>query len=230
MNIRYILGDTETTGAGTDDKVCEIAWAELDANLQVIDLVQSLIDPERTISFGAMGVHGITHEDVEDAPTIEEFFSIVRPGALTDGDVIFIAHNAKFDEPFFKPFISSHVGTLCTLRLAKRFLLDAENYKLTTLRHQYGLHKGNSHRADDDVLATVDLLRLICMVSGLSINELLIENEKPLMIQKMPFGKHKDRPLSELVKADPGYIRWLLGTDIDNDLRMSVEAAKRGEL
>lgn len=178
-----------------------------------------------------MCIRDSTQEDVEDAPTIEEFFSIVEPGVLADGEIVFIAHNAQFDEPFFKPFMGVHVGTICTLRLAKRFLLDAENYKLTTLRYQYGLHKGTAHRADDDVLATVDLLRLISMVSGLSLNEMLIETAKPLMIKKMPFGKHKDKPLADLVKQDPGYIRWLLGTaDLDNDLRLSVEAAKRGEL
>jgi exodeoxyribonuclease X len=44
-------------------------------------------------------------------------------------------------------------------------------------------------------------------------------------IQRMPFGKHKGKLLTDV---PPDYIDWLLRRDIDDDLRSALRAARSG--
>lgn len=225
--MRYILGDTETTGPTPKDKVCELAWVELDDNLQVIDRQHSLIDPQMPISAGASGVHGLTNVDVADAPTIEEFFAEVLTVPIHVGEVLLIAHNVAFDKRYLTPHMPNLVGELCTLRLARRVWPDAENHKLSTLMYVLDLVRGTSHRADGDVETTLDLLRKIVDKSGKSLPELAVESMRPLFVNVMPFGKHKGTKL----KALPGeYIKWLLKLDnLDRDMRYSLDLVAAGK-
>ena len=75
---RWLIADVETTGVRTEDRVVEIAWIEVDNDLNIVDEVHSLIDPEMPIPAAASGVHHITDAMVADAPTISQFFEIVR--------------------------------------------------------------------------------------------------------------------------------------------------------
>jgi DNA polymerase III epsilon subunit-like protein len=226
MTPRFILGDTETTDAGKTAKVCEIAWVEVDEDLNIIDSQHSLIDPQARISATASGIHGITNIDVADAPTMAEFFEHIYGRRLT-GDIVFMAHNVKFDLRFFEPFVDNLVGTLCTLRLARRLLTEAENHKLPTLMYQFGLERGESHSADGDVRTTLDLLRLLKQKAGLPLIALADLSTTPLLVERWPFGKHKDKPLT----FDKGYVNWALKnmTELDEDLRWSLEQVAAGK-
>lgn len=218
--MRYFLGDVETSGLTNNDKVVELAWIEFDEDLNILESVHSLIDPEIPINPGASGIHGITNKDVEDAPTIEEFFCVVRgTGPITD-DLVFSAHNTPFDRRFFGPWLPGLQAELCTLRLARRVFPEAENHKLPTLMYHLDLVRGTSHRADGDVQTTFDLLRKIKEKCGLSIESMIDLCAMPLKVAKLPFGKHKGSALSDIPKS---YRAWLLGQDIDKDLRWSLE-------
>lgn len=223
--MRYILGDCETTGSTPADRCCELAWAELDDDLQVIDRQYSLIDPEMRISASASGVHGLTNMDVAEAPTMDEFFNIVLQRPL-DGNVLLIAHNVAFDSRYFRPYIKSLVGELCTLRLARRMWPEAENHKLLTLAYHLDLARGTSHRAAGDVETCLDLLRKIVAKSGKCLLELASESMQPVFVETMPFGKHKGVSLKKLPRT---YVHWLLGLDnLDRDMRYSLELVQAG--
>lgn len=220
MELRLIVGDTETTGPTTNDKVCEIAWLEIDRRFNVINEVRSLIDPQMPISPGAMGVHGIEDHMVADSPTIEQFFYEVMPGAL-DGSTCLIAHNVIFDRRYFGPFMPGLASEVCTLRLARRAFPEVENHKLPTLMYALGLTRGESHSALGDVTTCLDLLRKISDRLDKGIDELAAESLKPIWVEKMPFGKHKGVPLRAL---DGGYRSWLLKLpDLDRDTRWTLE-------
>jgi exodeoxyribonuclease X len=225
---RFIVGDTETTGITPEDQVCEVAWVELDEELQVLDRQHSLIDPQRYISHSASGTHGITNADVVDAPTLKEFFDIILGGTyFAPGDKVFlIAHNAAFDARFLGPYMPIE-ATLCTLRLARRVYPEVENHKLSTLMYALGLTRGEKHRADGDVDTTVDLLRKIVEKTGQTLPELAAASLEPIWVELMPFGKHKGVPL----KALPGtYIQWLMKLDnLDRDMRWSLEQLLQGK-
>jgi DNA polymerase III epsilon subunit-like protein len=62
----YIYLDTETTGTGPDDRLCQIAFkAEAD------DATCELINPGKTITIDAMSIHHITGKMVQDQPSFQ---------------------------------------------------------------------------------------------------------------------------------------------------------------
>ena len=219
---RFIVLDTETTGVTTSDGVCEFAFAEIDESFNIVYEHTSLIDPEKPISASASGVHGITDEDVVDSPTLDEYMYVVHDTPPLEGDVVVIAHNAPFDLRFIGKYLTNHVGTICTLRLARRFLPDSENHKLATLMHSLNLARRGSHRADADVFTTIELLKHLSQVSGVSLADMVAETDKHIKVEVMPFGKHKGTPLAALT---PSYKKWLKDLDnLDPDLRRSLDA------
>lgn len=226
MDLRYILGDTETSGFGDESGVCELAFVELDEQLNILDSRYSLIDPVYPISPSASGVHGIVDADVAEAPTLPEYFEHIYGGNLT-GDVVLIAHNVSFDRRYLEPHIENLAGTICTLRLARVYFPDAPDHKLPTLKFYLGLDSGTSHRADGDVRTTVDLLRRIVEVSGKTLVELAGITEEPIFVHKMPFGKYRGESIRDI---PPDYRRWLRRqSDLDKDLKYTLaQLAKEG--
>lgn len=220
MATKYIVGDVETSSLTDGAGIVEIAWKEIDENCNVLAEFHSLIDPGHKICYGAMGVHNITDEMVADAPTIEEFFSVVHPGKI-QGETVLICHNVEFDHRFFKPWIANLRGKLCTLRMAKRFLPNAPNHKLQTLRYMLDLEAGDAHSALGDVTCAVDLLRKLLLISGNTLEELYTIANEPMFIDIVPFGKHKGK---KTVDLPLDYIKWMLGLDnLDSDLRFTLE-------
>ncbi|EOG6839198.1 hypothetical protein ACLH0Q_006002 [Klebsiella pneumoniae] len=44
----------------------------------------------------------------------------------------------------------------------------------------------------------------------------------------MRFGKHKGKTFEEVATEDKGYLRWLLGTDLDEDMEFTVKHWLKG--
>jgi exodeoxyribonuclease X len=220
MAKRWIVIDTETTDATPDAGVCEFAYAEIDENFNIVVEATSLIDPEKPISASASGVHGIIDEDVVDSPTLAEFMYVVHDEPLA-GDVVVIGHNVQFDMRYIGPYIPNHLGSICTLKLARRFLPEQENHKLQTLMHSLKLQRRGSHRADSDVFTTIGLLQHLSKVSGKSLQQLMDAMNDFIKVEIMPFGKHKGTPLKAL---PTNYRTWLKNADnLDPDLRKSLD-------
>lgn len=215
--MRIIIGDVETSGLGEDAGVVEVAWVETDDQLNVKSSAYSLIDPGVPISPSASGVHGITAADVMGMPSMVEFMG----DALAEGDVLLVAHNVAFDERFFGPHIGNLVGTLCTLKMARLLYPDAENHKLQTLRYTLGIDGGEAHSASGDVAVLHELLKRMLDDSSMTLAQFYELSQRPVLIENMPFGKHKGLPLRDLPS---GYRKWLLALDnLDDNLRYSLE-------
>lgn len=226
MTYRWIVGDTETTSL-KDPRACQIAWVEVDDNLQILNEFSSLIDPERAIEPGASGTHHITNAMVSDAPTMDEFFYTVHDNPLGHGDVVLVAHNAAFDRPMIQPYVGNLVTTLCTLRLARAIYPDMENHKLQTLRYAFELDTGkvDAHSASGDVAVLIKLLERMMTDTGLDMPGLLELGRKPLNITKFTFGKFKGKLIDPTSKEQQGWVSWLLKQDnVDPDLRATLTA------
>lgn len=219
MEKTYIVADVETSGLKPTARVVEVAFRIIDEDLNILEDHYSLIDPQCPIEPGASGVHGITNKDVMYSPTMEEFFGVTAPpcyGSKIPGCVILIAHNAAFDHRFLAPWFERDGGTICTLRLAKRYFPDSDNHKLQTLRYYLGLDAGDAHSADGDVRACYALLKKIIEVSGKSLPELVVASNEPQFIHTCPLPKYRGIPTVQ-VPAD--YMRWCLqNLSLDSDL------------
>lgn len=232
MQPSIFITDTETTGATPADKIVDLAFIEVDENLNVLREVQSLVDPQRPISFSAQAIHGITPEMVQDMPTIDEFFKVVLPerGFSLPDEVEIIAHNSMFDRRYVEvlpfPKIS---GFTCTLRLSRKYLPKAENHKLSTLVYQYSLYRGEAHGALEDARMALSLLRFIVDLSGKTVRQLIEEQREPQWVETCPFKKFKDQPMTAV---DRGYAQWALGNmhNLDPDMKFTLNCIANGKI
>ncbi|MCP3873243.1 MAG: 3'-5' exonuclease, partial [Desulfobacteraceae bacterium] len=89
----FIFLDTETTGTGEKDRLCQLAY-----KIEGGDIVNKLFKPPLPIEIGAMCVHHITNEMVENKPVFKDSNDHQKlVDLLNDDKNILVAHNAKFD-------------------------------------------------------------------------------------------------------------------------------------
>ena len=208
--------DTETTGLKAPG-VVEIAWIVVDKDLNVLDEYCSLVNPEKPIEPGAQAVHGITAEMVENMPTMDMIATRLE-GKIAKA----AAHNLAFDRRVVKSWIEVEQG-ICTLSLARKLITNTTNHKLETLQKELGLPKRDSHTALGDVYTVRDLLLFMREKFSLDIELEFQRAVKPVVVHKMPFGKHKGKNLATL---PPDYRAWLLAQELDDNLRFSLNQLK----
>lgn len=214
--MRYFIGDTETTGLKRA-KVVELAFIEIDPEtMEIMQSWESLIDPEIPIEPGAQAIHGITAEMVADAPTIEEYVSVIL-GSRFEEPCVLAGHNVQFDKPFFEPVMRIE-QTFCSLALCRRlFPTGPANHKLGTMKAYLELEGGPEHRAMGDVLTVHQMLRKLLPTTG---KTLLQHLQVPAhTVYTMPWGDHQGKALMDVPLQ---YRTWLLSINIDADLRRSL--------
>ena len=208
----YII-DTETTGL-VKPTPCEIAYVEIDEELNILSEVSTLVNPLKEIDAGATAIHDITDNMVIGKPTMEEVKSLFPP------DFKAIGHNIGFHVRAIKPHINPSM-TLCSLSLARQYIKNTSNHKLETLQRELNLPTRKSHSALGDCLTVLDLLKHITNFSGVNLNTMFLRAQEPRMVSVMPYGKHKGKKLLD-VPLD--YRSWLLKqSDLSKDLKFSLE-------
>lgn len=162
--MRYAVIDLETTGfSPITDRVVEAACVIVERG-RIAGTWSSLANPGRAIPEYATRVHGITNDDVADAPPFEV---VERNLAQLCAGATVVAHNAAFDLSFL-PMLAP-LPSLCTLRLARERFPSAPNHKNQTLREYlhvdellsdvYAPAQGlRAHRALADALVTAGIL------------------------------------------------------------------------
>lgn len=226
----YIFLDTETTGTGPDDRLCQIAFKT--GKGQVVD---EMFNPGRPIAIEAMAVHHITNEMVASKPPFKGSPAHEKlETLLNDDQKIVVAHNAKFDLDMLRREGIQIDRAICTYKLTR--YLDKEGsipqYNLQYLRYYLKLDiEAVPHSALGDILVLEGLFRRIhakfepAGAADAAAQMLKISNE-PVLIARMPFGKHKGHKFDQVPKD---YLNWLLTTDLDEDLAYTVQYYLRGK-
>ncbi|MBW2613289.1 MAG: DUF3820 family protein [Deltaproteobacteria bacterium] len=215
----YIFLDTETTGTGSDDRLCQIAFKNEDGLV-----VDELFNPGMPISLEAMAVHHITNEMVADKPPFKGSPACEKLKALLgDEKGILVAHNAKFDLDMLRKEAIQAERAICTYKLSRH--LDQEGsipqYNLQYLRYYLKLDiDAVPHSALGDILVLEGLFhrihaRFMSTGEAEAVAQMLKISNGPVLIARMPFGKHKGQKMAQVPTS---YLNWLLGTDIDDDL------------
>jgi len=161
--IEFVVFDVETTGLypTEGDRIIEIAAVKV-KNRKVIGTFETFINPRREIPIEAQRINKITPEMIADAPTRDKVF----PDMLEFiGGACLAGHNVKFDLDFLCYEMSllgrklqNTTPALDTLKLAKLFLPQVSNFRLSTLAQYFGIRIEETHRALADVKLTVDLM------------------------------------------------------------------------
>lgn len=222
----YIFLDTETTGAELTDSPCEVGWIRTDADFNILETVESLIDPEQMIGPSASGIHGLTNKDVEDSPTLSEYFSVDDPscyGRKLPANAVVVGHRIGFDMRYVAPYFESPPTEVCTLRWARKLYPEADDHKLSTLIFALDLPRSaGAHRVLADVMSAYYLARHVCDRTGMTLPQLAAASEAPMEILIMPFGKHKGTPFKSMPKS---YLRWMRENMKDLDMDMTYTIA-----
>ncbi len=234
---RQVVLDTETTGLETSQghRIIEIGCVELIGRRLTGRHYHQYINPERDIDAGAMEVHGITNEYLQDKPVFaaiaDEFLEFIRGAEL-------VIHNAPFDVGFLdnelkllgrKESVEDHCTVIDSLVMARQKHPGQRN-SLDALCQRYGVD--NSQRdlhgalLDAEILADVYLLMTGGQI-GLTLageganagggpevaNEIrrLSAQRQPLPVlraNEVELSAHQER-LEAIDKASDGNCRWL---------------------
>lgn len=169
-DLRQIVLDTETTGLETSrgHRIIEIGGVELVNRRFTGNTFHKYINPEREIDAGALEVHGISADFLQDKPIFsqvsDEFMTFVKGAEL-------VIHNAPFDVGFLDHElqlldsdwgkISEYCSVLDTLTLARKMHPGQRN-NLDALCKRYAVDNSSRelHGAllDAEILADVYLL------------------------------------------------------------------------
>ena len=207
--------DLETTDRDVDRaEIVELAAVRV-RHGRVVDEFHSLVKPRVPIKAGAMDKHGISENDVADAPYFEATWSKFREFCGSD---VWVAHNGyEFDFPILRRMAAklpggSDFSTYDTLPLART--LHKTSGRLEHLAKRYGIHVQRAHRALEDCrtlakvfpalsetrvefarkTALVNLLDQLGIALALSDKASLCEEARKIfdMIPPYSLGRHSD--------------------------------------
>lgn len=204
--------DTETTGNGENDRLCQIAWKTQN------ETVNELFNPPLPISYEAMSVHHITQKMVDDKPAFKDSETWKKAKEMFEStDYIPVAHNVQFDLAMLEKEGITPPHSICTLKVARALDIDGKlpMYKLQYLRYALDLNvEGMAHDALGDVLVLEKLFeRLLAKLTEQkgskeeALKEMIAISSRPSFIQTFGFGKHTGKKVRDV---DPGYLEWLL--------------------
>jgi len=182
--MRQIVLDTETTGlnARLGDRIIEIGCVELVSRRLSGNHFHRYLNPEREVEEGALRVHGITNEFLQDKPRFadiaREFLEHVRGAEL-------VIHNAAFDVEFLNieleqlglDRIESHVACVIDTLATARELHPGKRNSLDALCERYQID--NSHRTLHGALLDAELLAEAYLAMTRGQESLAIELEAP---------------------------------------------------
>jgi exodeoxyribonuclease X len=222
--VTCLLLDTETTGVDKPE-VIELAYVALETPRTAFadtDVKWSHFKPSKPITLGAMCTHNIIPEDLAESPPWPGSWS---PDSV--GHVEYLcAHNVAFDADAIKAPPS--LKTICTLALARKAWPTLDSHKLGALIYHlypHGMAREllrNAHSAFADVSLLGRLLfALTDVFQPRDWAHLYQISEVARVPTVFTFGKHgpKDgqpgRPIAEVKRSDPSYIRWCLSGACD---------------
>ncbi|WP_223066659.1 ATP-dependent DNA helicase DinG [Paenibacillus caui] len=158
--MKYAVLDFETTGNQSSDEIIQVGLAIIDHDLAVSQVYSSYVKPGISIPPFITSLTGITDEDVENAPAIEEVMMEMVP--LLD-DVVLVGHNVAFDFNFLEraldrcgylPFTGRILDTMDFLKICFPSLTS---YQLGQVSSEFGLSHDRPHQADSDAVATAEI-------------------------------------------------------------------------
>jgi DNA polymerase III subunit epsilon len=223
--------DLETTGTNlAADRIVEIAIVKMMPDGSRV-VKRKLINPEMPIPQASTEIHGISNEMVKDAPTFRQAGNEMRQ-FLENCDIAGYNSN-RFDIPLL---MEEFLRIGMEFNLDNRRLLDVQRiYHMMEQRTLSAAYKfyceknlDDAHSAEADAAATLEILlaQLQRYKSlGNTIESILqFTGEDKVVdfarrfawadgVEVFNFGKHKGKPVSEVLKSEPQYYDWMMKGD-----------------
>lgn len=260
LNKNLCVFDIESTGLDvSQDRIVEISILKVTPEGEETELTLR-INPEIEISEESTSIHGITQEDIKDAPTFQE---VADQLADFIGDADLAGYNSnKFDIPMLaEEFL--RVDHAFDMR-ARKFI-DIQNIfhkmeqRTLVAAYKFYCNKDleNAHSAFADVQATYEVFKAqlkkyeelendMNFLADFSQNNKfkivdfagrIAKNKDGKLIYN--FGKHNGKTVEEVDKIEPGYYGWMMNSNFprytklvlkEEIERIKIERQKRKEI
>lgn len=181
--------------------------------------------PSELISLGAMAVHLIVDEDVDNCPPFTEF------NFPNNSDLKYlIGHNIDYDIAAVNRSGTPTKGikTICTLAMSRYIWPELDAHNLSAMALYVSTNRGMTahslrfaHDALTDCMTTLSVLLAIIHKTGVSSFEELYQFSEQARIPTHIFwGKYKGRSIASLDEWD---IEWLIKRTDDNYLASALQ-------
>ncbi|WP_438945481.1 exonuclease domain-containing protein [Sediminibacterium sp.] len=223
--------DLETTGVNiSNDRIVEIAIVKIltDGTRQV---KRKLINPQIPIPAGASDVHGITDEMVKDAPSFKQVANEIKQ-FIENCDLGGYNSN-RFDIPML---IEEFLRAGVPFSADGRKLVDVQKVfhmmEQRTLGAAYKFYCNKTlegaHSAEVDATATWEVLEaqiekypqigntvesIVKFTGEDDIVDFARRFVKENGVEVFNFGKHKGKPVVQVLKEEPQYYDWMMKGD-----------------
>jgi DNA polymerase-3 subunit epsilon len=223
--------DLETTGINiSTDRIIEIAIVKIspDGTQQV---KRKFINPQMPIPPGSTEIHGITDEMVKDAPTFKQVSNEIKQ-FLENCDMGGYNSN-RFDVPML---IEEFLRVGIEFSIDGRKLVDVQKVfhmmEQRTLSAAYKFYcqkiLEGAHSAEVDATATWEVLEaqverypqigntvesIVKFTGEDDIVDFARRFIKDKGIEIFNFGKHKGKPVTQVLKEEPQYYDWMMKGD-----------------
>jgi DNA polymerase-3 subunit epsilon len=221
--------DIEATGTNvTTDRIVEIAIVKhlADGNRTV---KRKIINPQIPIPQVCIDMHGITNEMVKDAPTFKQAAQEIKQ--FLDGCDIACYNAYRLDMPLLiEEFMRAEVD----FDMKGRKLVDVQKIfhqmEQRTLSAAYKFYCNKTlegaHGAEVDATATAEILfaqverypqlgnTVETVIKAVGEDQIIDFARRFTIDEKgvevFNFGKHKGRPVADVLKAEPQYYDWMM--------------------
>ena len=238
--------DLETTGLNVaTDRIVEICVLKLNLD-GTQDIKTRRLNPTIPISPQAQAIHGISNEDVAHEPTFKEIAKSLAQ--WMEGCDIAGYNSTKFDVPMLaEEFLRAGVE----YDFRKRKLIDVQNifHKMEqrTLKAAYKFYCDkeleDAHSAEADTIATKEVLECqlerypddlqndIAFLAEFSTRTEFLDYAGRIALNddNLPvfnFGKHRGKPVAEILKTEPSYYDWMMRGDFTLDTKKVLTEIK----
>ncbi len=223
--------DLETTGINLGvDRIVEIGMVKVlpDGNKSV---KRKLINPEMPIPATASDVHGITNDMVKDAPTFKQAAHDIRQ--FLDSCDLSGYNSNRFDIPllmeeFLRVEVEFDMKGRKMVDVQKIFHMMEQRTLSAAYKFYCQKNLEGAHSAEADATATMEILEAqverypqigntIESIIKFTGEDVIVDFARRFVMEKgtevFNFGKHKGRPVSDVLKAEPQYYDWMMRGD-----------------
>ena len=206
--MRQVILDTETTGLEPrlGHRIIELAGVELVNRRLTGNHFHRYLNPDRQIDEGALQVHGITSDFLQDKPRfadiVGEFLEYVSGSEL-------VIHNAPFDTGFLNaelerlalPAIDQHCKRVVDTLSMAREMHPGQRNNLDALCKRYGVD--NSNRTLHGALLDCELLAAVYLGMTRGQESLMMSMTDAESAQSAALsGRFRPRPICAVVPAE----------------------------
>ncbi|MDX2432695.1 MAG: 3'-5' exonuclease [Bacteroides sp.] len=227
-----IFFDLETTGINVAlDRIVEISYLKVDLNGNESSKTLR-VNPGIPIPAESTKIHGISDEDVKDAPGFNEIGKMIARDF--EGCDLGGYNSVRFDIPLLaEEFLRVGID----IDLKRRKFVDVQvifmkmEQRTLSAAYKFFLDKEltDAHSAEADTRATYEIMQAqldrysnlendIGMLADFSAHNRNVDFAGRIVlndddVEVFNFGKHKGKPVADILANDPGYYGWMMKGD-----------------